>query len=74
MFGGNSRYNSQPGENVIISENKIHGQETAVYLNGTTNVTIANNIVTLDSPTPRVELVKRSEHLKSDLNAEHSAK
>ena len=63
---GTSRYNDQPGENVIISENQIEARMTGVSLNGTTNVQIANNLLTLDEePVPL--LVKRTEKLVSDI-------
>lgn len=45
---GNSRYNSQPGEDVTIADNQITASETAISLNGTTNVRIHGN--TLNAP------------------------
>lgn len=64
---GTSRYNDQPGENVTIADNQITAQTTAISLNGTSNVQIANNIVNLGSNEPKPLVVKRTTELKSDL-------
>ena len=61
---GNSRYNSQPGENVTIADNQITALETAISLNGTRNVRIRGN--TLNAPKPVLE--KRSEQVKTDFS------
>ena len=42
---GNSRYNDQPGEDVIISGNRITAAEHAVSLNGAKNVRISGNLL-----------------------------
>ncbi|HRX77484.1 MAG TPA: glycosyl hydrolase family 28-related protein [Pirellulaceae bacterium] len=59
---GTSRYNDQPGEDVIISDNKITATETAISLNGTKNVRIHGNLLTA----PRRLLEKRTEGLTWD--------
>ncbi|MBG88693.1 MAG: hypothetical protein CMO80_17575 [Verrucomicrobiales bacterium] len=60
---GNSRYNKQPGEDVLISDNRISAKDTAIMLNGAKNVRIHGNI--LDSP----QLLKKSrtEGLNADI-------
>ncbi len=63
---GTSRYNAQPGENVIIADNQITAAETAISLNGTKDVRIHGN--TLKAPQPFV--TKRTENLTSDLSEE----
>ena len=63
---GTSRYNDQPGEDVIISENRIEARTTAISLNGTKNVRIANNILSLGQEAKPV-VVKRTEELVSDI-------
>jgi len=60
---GNSRYNDQPGENVIISDNRISGKETGISLNGTKTVRIHGNVITA----PKALIFKRTEDLNSDL-------
>ena len=64
---GTSRYNDQPGENVTIADNQITAQTTAISLNGTKQVTIANNVVNLAGGESKPLVVKRTEGLKSDL-------
>ncbi len=59
---GNSRYNSQPGEDVTISDNQITAAKTAISLNGTKNVKIHGN--TLNAPQKLLQ--KRTEALHSD--------
>ena len=60
---GKSRYNDQPGENVVISDNRISAAETGISLNGAKNVRIHGNVVTA----PKLLLLKRTEGLKSDV-------
>jgi hypothetical protein len=63
---GASRYNDQETEDAIVSENRIEARVTAVSLNGTKNVRVANNVLSLgDEPKPLV--AKRTEGLESDL-------
>ena len=56
---GNSRYNDQPGEDVVISGNRITAVEHAISLNGAKRVHISGNL--LDAAKPllqrRVEAV-----------------
>lgn len=42
---GNSRYNKQPGEDVLISGNQITAAEHGISLNGATNVRISGNLL-----------------------------
>ncbi|MHC4880924.1 MAG: right-handed parallel beta-helix repeat-containing protein [Planctomycetota bacterium] len=42
---GNSRYNKQPGEDVLISGNQILAAEHGISLNGATNVRISGNLL-----------------------------
>ena len=67
---GQSRYNDQPGEKVIIVANQLTVRETAISLNGTRGVTIADNLVTLTGPPEKQKpmIVKRSEGVTSDLD------
>lgn len=60
---GNSRYNSQPGEDVTISDNQITAAKTAISLNGTKNVKINGN--TLQAPQKLQQ--KRTEGLQSKI-------
>lgn len=59
---GASRYNDQPGEDVLIADNLITAAETAISLNGTKDVRVHGN--TLHAP--RHLLHKRTEALQSD--------
>lgn len=59
---GNSRYNSQPGEDVTIADNQITAGKTSISLNGTKNVKIHGN--TLLAPQKVVQ--KRTESLQTD--------
>ena len=61
---GKSRYNSQPGEYVVIADNHITSQETAISLNGTLNVRIHGNILNA----PRALKQTRSEKIETDLS------
>jgi len=63
---GNSRYNDQPGENVIIADNQITAAETAISLNGAKDVRIHGN--TLEAP--QALLKRRTENLTSDLTSD----
>ncbi|MFT5467961.1 MAG: hypothetical protein ACI8UO_003069 [Verrucomicrobiales bacterium] len=60
---GNSRYNSQPGENVVVSGNRITSGENAIFLNGATGVKVFGNVLTA----PRHFLAKRAEDVESDI-------
>jgi len=60
---GNSRYNDQPGENVIISDNQITASEHAISLNGARNVRISDNILMAAHPL----LERRTEGVVSDI-------
>ncbi len=42
---GNSRYNDQPGEDVLITGNQITASEEAISLNGVKNVHVSNNLL-----------------------------
>jgi hypothetical protein len=64
---GNSRYNDQPGENVIIANNQITATETAISLNGTKNVQIHGNTLRAQ----RRLLAKRTEELTTDFTEEN---
>ena len=44
---GKSRYNDQPGEDVVIADNQVSAGETGVSLNGVKNVTLRGNQFTL---------------------------
>lgn len=59
---GNSRYNDQPGEDVLISDNQITAVEHAISLNGTTNVRIHDNLLKANQPL----LQRRTENLTTD--------
>ncbi len=59
---GMSRYNDQPGEDVLITGNQITAAEHAIYLNGTKNVRISSNLLTA----PAQLLQKRTELLMTD--------
>ncbi|MFT4690610.1 MAG: polygalacturonase [Limisphaerales bacterium] len=61
---GNSRYNKQPGENVIISDNQITALEKAIYLNGAKNVKIHGNILNA----PKLFSATRAEGIETDLD------
>ena len=67
---GNSRYNKQPGEDVIISDNKISGTETAISLNGTKDVRIHGNTL----KAANLLRQKRTEGLNSDLEQSRAIK
>ena len=56
---GNSRYNSQSGEDVIVADNKITATNTAISINGAKNIRIHGNITHAQSPlqTRRTELI-----------------
>ena len=60
---GNSRYNKQPGEDVVISDNQISARETAIMLNGAKNVKIHGNIL----KAPKLLDTKRAEGIETDL-------
>ncbi len=60
---GNSRYNKQPGEDLIISDNQISGTETAISLNGTKDVRIHGNTL----KAANLLRQKRTEGLDSDI-------
>lgn len=59
---GNSRYNDQPGEDVIISDNQITAADQAISLNGATNVRIHGNLLNAASPL----LQRRTENVVTD--------
>lgn len=59
---GNSRYNPQPGEDVTVSDNQITVAETAISLNGTSNVQIRGNTL----KAPRTLWQRRTEKLTTD--------
>jgi polygalacturonase len=59
---GNSRYNDQPGEDVIISGNRITASEHAISLNGAKNVRISGN--SLKATTQLLQ--RRTEHVVTD--------
>ena len=63
---GTSRYNDQPGEDVIISANQISAGETAISLNGVKNVSVSGNQFTLRNP-ERPLSIKRAEGVESDV-------
>jgi hypothetical protein len=65
---GNSRYNDQPGEDVLISANQITASEHAISLNGTTNVRIQGNLLKAAKPL----LQKRTAGLISDIDDANS--
>ncbi|MEQ9410757.1 MAG: glycosyl hydrolase family 28-related protein [Fuerstiella sp.] len=66
---GNSRYNDQPGENVLIHGNQITAGENAISLNGTRQVRICNNILNA----PRSLLARRTEQLTTDISEPETA-
>ena len=59
---GNSRYNKQPGEDVLVVGNQITAAEQAISLNGAKNVRITGNLLTA----PRPLLERRTENVVSD--------
>lgn len=63
---GNSRYNDQPGEDVIISGNRITAAEHAVSLNGAKNVRISGNLL----KAPKQLLQRRAEGIVTDTTNE----
>lgn len=63
---GNSRYNDQPGEDVVISGNQITAAEHAVSLNGAKNVRISGNLL----KAPEELLVRRAEGIVTDTTDE----
>ena len=61
---GKSRYNDQPGEDVVIADNQVRAGETGVSLNGVKNVTVSGNQFTLREVSEdgsKTVLVKRAE-------------
>ena len=60
---GNSRYNKQPGEDLLICENQITAQEKAIMLNGAKNVRIRGNLL----KAPQLLEAKRAEGVESDI-------
>jgi hypothetical protein len=60
---GNSRYNDQPGEDVIISDNQITATEHAISLNGAKRVRIIGNVLKAARPL----LERRTEGVVSDI-------
>ena len=61
---GKSRYNDQPGEDVVIADNQVSAGETGVSLNGVKNVTLRGNQFTLrdaGEDGKKTVLVKRAE-------------
>ena len=60
---GNSRYNDQPGENITIADNQLAATETAISLNGATQVKIHGNTLTA----PQALVQKRAENVATDL-------
>tara|TARA_R110002073_G_scaffold41701_12_gene117637 strand:+ start:84 stop:938 length:855 start_codon:yes stop_codon:yes gene_type:complete len=60
---GKSRYNDQPGEDVLISGNQINAAEHAISLNGAVNVRISGNLL----KAPRPLLQRRTESAISDV-------
>lgn len=59
---GNSRYNKQPGEDVLISGNQITAVEHAISLNGATNVRISDNV----AKASKALLQRRVENVTTD--------
>ena len=66
---GKSRYNNQPGEDVIISDNQITATEQAISLNGARNVRIIGNV--LKAARPLFE--RRTEGVVSDTAGQNAA-
>jgi len=66
---GNSRYNDQPGEDVIISDNQITATEHAISLNGARSVRIIGNVLKAARPL----LERRAEGVVSDISNEDAA-
>lgn len=60
---GNSRYNDQPGEDVMVLGNHITANETAISLNGAKNVRIQGNLTDAEIPLK----TRRTEQLTSDI-------
>lgn len=60
---GNSRYNDQPGEDVLIIGNQITSAKHAISLNGATNVRITGNV--LNAPMPLLQ--RRTEAVITDI-------
>lgn len=60
---GNSRYNDQPGEDVLISGNQISAADHAISLNGVENVRISGNLLKAARPL----LQRRAENVISDV-------
>ena len=63
---GNSRYNEQPGEDVLITGNQITAVEHAISLNGATNVRISGNLVKAQQQL----LQRRTDRVRTDTSAE----
>ncbi len=59
---GNSRYNDQPGEDVVIYGNQITAAEHAISLNGAKNVRITGNLL----KAPKQLLQRRAEGIVTD--------
>lgn len=66
---GNSRYNDQPGQDVLITGNQVTAAEHAISLNGAKNVRISNNILKASQPL----LKRRTEHVVSDVTESDGA-
>ncbi|WP_197169529.1 glycosyl hydrolase family 28-related protein [Novipirellula galeiformis] len=62
---GKSRYNDQPGEDVLISGNQISAADHAISLNGAINVRIDGNLLKASQPL----LQRRTESVVSDVIA-----
>lgn len=60
---GNSRYNDQPGEDVVISDNQITATEHAISLNGARRIRIIGNLLKAARPL----LERRAEGVVSDI-------
>ena len=67
---GQSRYNDQPSENVLIVGNQIQAGKTAISLNGTANVRIHGNQL----QAPQQLMQKRSVGVNSDTVETQAAK
>ncbi len=59
---GNSRYNKQPGEDVLITGNQITAAEHGISLNGATNVRIRGNLL----KAPAQLLLRRTDGVVTD--------
>ncbi len=63
---GNSRYNDQRGEDVLISGNQITAAEHAISLNGAENIRISDNVL----KAPKQLLLRRTQALVTDTTTE----